>query len=87
MNNDLDNLKFTTKSIMITNKQKEFIEMLLDDLSDYDNYEYADIEYQKLSKQDAKKLIQDMKDTLEDCRYDYQYGFYGGDMYTDNFYD
>ena len=94
MDEQLKNLKFSTKSIMITDKQKEFIETLLDELSDYDNYDYADIEYWKLSKKDATKLIQEIKDTLEDCvnanwlsNFDYEEKFYGGDMYTDGFKD
>ena len=66
MNNELDKLVFNTKSIMITDKQKEFIETLLDELSDYDNYNYVNIEYWKLSKQDAAKLIKEMKDELDD---------------------
>lgn len=93
MNNDLDNLKFSTKSIMITDKQKEFIETLIDDLMDYTD-EYNNIEYWKLSKQDATKLIKEMKNQLEDYAaerwlsdYDYEEKFYGGDMYTDGFYD
>ncbi len=61
---DLDNLKFSTKSIMITDKQKEFIEELIDSLMDYTD-EYNDLEYWKLSKQDATKLIKKLKNTLD----------------------
>ena len=68
MKNDLDNLKFSTKSIMITDKQKEFIETLMDDLLDYTD-EYNNIEYWKLSKQDASKLIEEMKNELFDYHY------------------
>ena len=70
MNNDLDNLKFSTKSIMITDKQKEFIESLIDQLNDFDDYDYNDIEYWKLSKMDATKLIKELKDKLSDYIYD-----------------
>ena len=70
MKNDLDNLKFSTKSIMITDKQKEFIESLIDQLNDFDDYDYNDIEYWKLSKQDATKLIKELKDKLSDYIYD-----------------
>ena len=87
MNNDLDNLKFSTKSIMITDKQKEFIETLIDDLMDYTD-EYNNIEYWKLSKQDATKLIKEMKNELDGYLFTDEYdGYYGGDMYTDGFYD
>ena len=64
MDEQLKNLKFSTKSIMITDKQKEFIETLLDSLMDYTD-EYNDIEYWKLSKQDATKLIKELKDELD----------------------
>lgn len=93
MNNDLDNLKFSTKSIMITDKQKKFIETLIDDLMDYTD-EYNNIEYWKLSKHDATKLIKEMKNELDDyvgerwlSGFDYEEKFYGGDMYTDEFKD
>lgn len=87
MNNDLDNLKFSTKSIMITDKQKEFIETLIDELMDYTD-EYNNIEYWKLSKQDATKLIKEMKNELDGYLFTDEYdGYYGGDMYTDGFYD
>lgn len=87
MNNDLDNLKFSTKSIMITDKQKEFIETLIDDLMDYTD-EYNNIEYWKLSKQDATKLIKELKNELDGYLFTDEYdGYYGGDMYTDGFYD
>ena len=86
--NELDNLKFTTKSIMITDKQKETIESLLDQLSDMDCYAYHDIEYWKLSKQDASKLISEMLDKIDELDYyDCYDGYYSGDMYTDGFKD
>ncbi|MEE3417785.1 MAG: hypothetical protein VZQ62_00430 [Methanosphaera sp.] len=64
MDEQLKNLKFSTKSIMITDKQKEFIETLIDNLMDYTD-EYNNIEYWKLSKQDATKLIKEMKNELD----------------------
>ena len=64
MDEQLKNLKFSTKSIMITDKQKEFIETLLDDLMDYTD-EYNNIEYWRLSKQDATKLIKELKNELD----------------------
>ena len=87
MNNELDNLVFSTKSIMITDKQKEFIETLLDGLMDYTD-EYNNIEYWKLSKQDAAKLINELKNELDGYLFTDEYdGYYGGDMYTDGFKD
>ena len=70
MNNDLNNLKFSTKSIMITDKQKEFIESLIDQLNDFDDYDFNKIEYWKLSKQDAAKLIKKLNSRLSDYIYD-----------------
>lgn len=83
MNKELDNLKFSTKSIMITDKQKEFIEQLLDELIDFGDDSYNNIEYWKLSKQDATKLIKELKSLVDDYeseyygdRYDYENEFY-----------
>ena len=76
MNNELDKLVFNTKSIMITDKQKEFIETLLDELIDYGDDSFNDIEYWKLSKQDAAKLIQEMKDELDGYLFTDEYGGY-----------
>ena len=84
MNNDLDNLKFSTKSIMITDKQKEFIETLIDDLMDYTD-EYNNIEYWKLSKQDATKLIKELKNELDGYLFTDEYDDYIDSMdYGDN---
>lgn len=69
MNNDLDNLKFSTKSIMITDKQKQTISDLIDQLIDMDCDDYNNIEYWKLSKQDASKLISKMLDKIEYLEY------------------
>lgn len=80
MNNGLDNLKFSTKSILLTDKQKETISDLIDQLSDGGCDDYNDIEYWKLSKQDASKLISEMLDKIEyskwvdDNYYDYECG-------------
>ena len=87
MDEQLKNLKFSTKSIMITDKQKEFIETLIDELMEYTD-EYNNIEYWKLSKQDATKLIKKLKNELDDYLFTDEYnGYYGGDMYTDRFKD
>lgn len=61
----LDNVVFTTKSIMLTDKQKETILDLLDQLCDLGCDEFDNIEYQKLSKQDASKLISKMLDKID----------------------
>ena len=82
--NELDNIVFSTKSIMITDKQKEFIETLLDELIDFGDDSYNNIEYWKLSKQDATKLIKELKNLVDeyesefyDDRYDYDPMDYG----------
>ena len=75
MDEQLKNLKFSTKSIMITDKQKEFIETLLDDLMDYTD-EYNDIKYWKLSKQDATKLIKELKNELDGYLFTDEYDDY-----------
>ena len=84
MDEQLKNLKFSTKSIMITDKQKEFIEKLLDELIDFEDDSYNNIEYWKLSKQDATKLIKELKSLVDDYesefydnRYDYDSMDYG----------
>ncbi len=84
MDEQLKNLKFSTKSIMITDKQKEFIEQLLDELIDFEDDSYNNIEYWKLSKQDATKLIKELKSLVDDYesefydnRYDYDSMDYG----------
>ena len=69
MNNELDKLVFNTKSIMITDKQKQTISDLIDQLIDMDCDDYNDIEYWKLSKQDASKLISEMLDKIEYLEY------------------
>ena len=85
MDEQLKNLKFSTKSIMITDKQKEFIETLLDELIDYGDDSFNDIEYWKLSKQDAAKLIQEMKDELDGYLFTDEYDDYTDSMdYGDN---
>lgn len=65
MDEQLKNLKFSTKQIMITDKQKEYIETLLDELMDYGDDNYNEIEYWKLSKHDATKLIKELKNELD----------------------
>ena len=43
MNNELDNLKFSTKSIMLTERQKETISDLIDQLIDMGIDDYNNI--------------------------------------------
>lgn len=84
MDEELKNLKFSTKSIMITDKQKEFIETLIDELMDYTD-EYNNIEYWKLSKQDATKLIKELKNELNGYLFTDEYDDYIDIMdYGDN---
>ena len=75
MDEQLKNLKFSTKSIMITDKQKEFIETLIDNLMDYTD-EDNNIEYWKLSKQDATKLIKELKNELDGYLFTDEYDDY-----------
>lgn len=85
MDEQLKNLKFSIKSIMITDKQKEYIETLLDELMDYGDYNYNEIEYWKLSKQDATELIKKLKSLVEDYRFDILSDVYIDSMdYGDN---
>ena len=84
MDEQLKNLKFSTKSIMITDKQKEFIETLIDSLMDYTD-EYNNIEYWNLSKQDATKLIKELKNELDSYLFTYECDDYIDSMdYGDN---
>lgn len=69
MNKEFDNLKFSTKSIMLTKRQKETISDLIDQLIDLGIDDYNDIEYWKLSKQDASELISEMLDKIEYLEY------------------
>lgn len=66
---ELDNVVFTTKSVMITDKQKDMISDLLDQLCDLGCDEFDNIEYWKLSKQEASKLISKMLDKIEYLEY------------------
>ncbi len=69
MNKELDNLKFSTKSIMLTKRQKETISDLIDQLIDLGIDDYSDLEYWKLSKKDASELISEMLDKIEYLEY------------------
>ena len=66
---ELDNVVFTTKSVMLTDKQKDMISDLLDQLCDLGCDEFDNIEYWKLSKQDASKLINKMLNKIEYLEY------------------
>ena len=84
MDEQLKNLKFSTKSIMITDKQKQFIETLIDSLMDYTD-DYNNIEYWNLSKQDATKLIKELKNELDSYLFTDEYDDYIDIMdYGDN---
>ena len=69
MDEQLKNLKFSTKSIMLTKRQKETISDLIDQLIDLGIDDYTDIEYWKLSKQVASELISEMLDKIEYLEY------------------
>jgi hypothetical protein len=69
MDEQLKNLKFSTKSIMITDKQKDTISDLIDLLIDMDCDDYSDLKYWELSKKDASELISEMLDKIEYLEY------------------
>ena len=69
MNPKLDDIKFTTKSILLTDKQSDTISDLIDLLDDMGCNDYDDIKYWELSKQDASKLISDLLDKIELIEY------------------
>lgn len=71
---ELDNVVFTTKSVMLTDKQKDMISDLLDQLCDLGCDEFDNIEYWKLSKQEASKLISKMLNKIDDLNFN-DYGF------------
>lgn len=70
--NDLNNITFSTRNILATEKQKEFICSLIDnldfdnDLYDYYEHYYDDVE--TMSKFEAIKLIQELKDVIDDYK-------------------
>lgn len=66
---ELKDMKFNTKSIMITDKQKDTISDLIDLLIDMDCDDYSDLRYWELSKRDASKLISEMLDKIEYLEY------------------
>lgn len=66
----IDDIVFSTDTIKATEKQKEFIYNLIDNL-DFDNLLYEKYEHfyddaDNLSKYDAMKLIQELKDITDD---------------------
>lgn len=63
---DIKDIKFTTKSIMLTDKQMQTIEDLLDTLCDMGCDDFDDIDYRNLSKQDASELISEMLDKIDE---------------------
>ena len=63
---DIKDIKFTTKSIMLTDKQMQTIEDLLDTLCDMGCGDFDDIDYRNLSKQDASELISEMLDKIDE---------------------
>ena len=65
MDEQLKNLKFSTKSIMITDKISDLIDLLID----MDCDDYSDLRYWELSKKDASELISEMLDKIEYLEY------------------
>ena len=66
----INDIVFSTNTIKATEKQKEFIYSLIDNL-DFDNLLYEKYEHfyddaDNLSKYDAMKLIQELKDVTDE---------------------
>lgn len=66
----INDIVFSTDTIKATEKQKEFIYSLIDNL-DFDNLLYEKYEHfyddaDNLSKYDAMKLIQELKDVTDE---------------------
>lgn len=72
---DIKDIKFTTKSIMLTDKQMQTIENLLDTLCDMGCDDFYEIDYRNLSKQDASKLISKMLDKIDKINFYDNYDF------------
>lgn len=69
MKQDINNIVFSTKNIMATEKQKEFISVLQDDLLDINDLDFnylEDKEIEKLSKQQASIVINQLKELYDD---------------------
>lgn len=66
MDEQLKNIKFSTKSILLTKRQKETIENLIEQLEDNDCFEYSSIPYWNLSKKDASDLINELVNKVDD---------------------
>lgn len=84
MDEQLKDLKFSTKSIMITDKQKDTISDLIDLLIDMDCDDYSDLKYWELSKRDASELISEMLDKIEYLEYLDEYDYIDSMDYGDN---
>ena len=79
---NIDDMVFTTNIIKATDKQKDFIYDLLNQLSDMDIYKdcYDDIRVEQLSKNDAKQLIQELLNEVESNDFSFE------SWYEDNIY-
>ena len=79
---NIDDMVFTTNIIKATDKQKDFIYDLLDQLSDMGIYKdcYDDIRIEQLSKSDAQKLIQELLNEVESNDFSFE------SWYEDNIY-
>lgn len=63
--NDLDNIKFSTKSILATEKQKDLIDDLICQIHEYEDYD-CDIDYGSLTKKEASKIIGELIERLNE---------------------
>ena len=66
MDDQLKNMKFSTKSILLTERQRETIENLIEQLEDNDCFDYSNMSYQNLSKEDASNLINELINRVDD---------------------
>lgn len=80
MNKNIDDIKFTTKIINATDKQKDFIYDLLDQLDDLGINKYDNINVDSLSKYDAKELIEKLLYEVESNDFSFE------SCYEDNIY-
>lgn len=76
MDEELKNLKFSTKSVLLTKRQKETIENLIDQLEDNGCFEYSRTPYWNLSKKDASDLINELINRVDDVMLE---GYYPAD--------
>lgn len=63
--NKLDNIKFSVKSILATERQKDLIDDLICQIHEYEDYE-CDIDYGSLTKKEASEIIGNLIERLNE---------------------